>query len=1400
MRSNSTRRPRAHSLFRRRHLAESLEPRLLLAGDPAEPNFVPSPAWTLGAESLSSGTLNAGGEGEQASRNAGSLAAATSFAQSLRAGVDELSRVIGAIGTSAQLGQSLPYVGSLLSVDVGHSAVIDTASIGELFDLSSRFESQIATPLRSFVQTHPGATAAQLVAQFSFLEAVPGIAGGVEGVRLNWDLDQTIDSSIAALLEPITGGVGGLIDAVDGDALATPLPIHLSASGLSFDVLRDSSDRIAVSIPQFSLDLSRAGMPAVDFAAGVGFLSGSVQGGEVAVDLGLDINLAGISRDESFDGSPLAGMASVQSLGEISTLDISNAVHLNVRGDGLRIELPFDFELPGFETGGYLPVFSLRDANPIDSLFPQFELQIPSGAPYSADALLGFHTLDATSLLTSLAQLGSVLGAWEQGSALNLPIPLAQNVTLGDALGLAESYGGAVTQFLADEDGLPAFGSVQELANLIPAISNVGPIESLVYDPETQQLDLSLEFFRQPDPIVAQANLQLIAGQENSPIASLQMTPGVSGIDNRLTITRTATLGMSLQLDLSPDHAVTLAPGVNAATEYSGMPALWTPILDILRRKELAYTAGDSQVTQLRLRDGSIVTMDLGRPDATKTLGDILLASRVYREGAIVAELSFDGSSLSVVDHSTPDGVSQLQILDTYGFFLLFPDDTAPIDTNQITGTPLASAIAEGFQASTPSSFFDDFADDIFVTSPTPLQVHLRDGTDVILGDTISQIFVFDLQNLLAAMSTDSGGVPVVAASYEDGRIVLTDLTEPTGNHTFRIEWAPTIDGAPYLGWFVPPGEDADDDGRIEGPQLIPNLISDKAPPVDASMTLDKVFASPSLRKFFGTEQQMPVLLTNTDGLTQVTVSTGILTPEMTLGELAGRMSVFSESGQPLVLPRLIDGRMVFVNALGGASAGMRAIVAGTIFEQLFDGQANENGQVTATLAGNLISNSLAINALSVHEAISSLLPGGSSGRSDDGDLTIAGSTTVGSVFESAGLTDMLGTEQQMTVLLTADQGLEQVTISTGVLSPELTLAQLASRMRVEGSAGETVIDVQLRDGRFEFNSQFGQSNRGVRGVVGGTLFEALFAGQILDNGQVRGDAGNLTTVHLANLSSQIVGVYATTTLDQVFQTPRLRGLFETQQEIEFLLTGSEGLQQVTVSTGVLTPETTLGSLAAQMQVSSAEDELLLRVSLRDGRLVFENRFGGNDRRIRAIVENTLLEELFGSQVDASGQVISQTDQLSTVDLFSLLGDQSPALPFVFAAESFTAQLLDGSQVSLDIGPIDAGTTIADLLDQLTIQNADGSDRIKARFDGYRIRLEDRTSPIASDSALELDLSASPLARYLFGTQPRSASGILDGASGHTPTGSPLRRPGRPTAGNHSVDHDQNAAAPDWVS
>ncbi|MDA8743910.1 hypothetical protein N9N28_04670, partial [Rubripirellula amarantea] len=623
--------------LRRRAFAELLEPRQMLAGDIAMLQA------EVSVQNQASGlTIQTLAEGEQVLEQAerfGAAAtdAASSFASGLRDAVAEISRVISAVNSAPALAAEIPYLGSLIPDSIAGATVIDTESIQSLFQLADRFENEVVEPLEDYLDSNPTASAAQLIAQFDFLSPATNLANNQQGVKLNFDPQRQFESSLAALLDPITSAGDSLLSTIPGDALSLDLPFELSLDNFDFDVIQDEADNFSIAIPDLQLNLSRAASIPIDFAANVGFLSGGVMGGSFDLDLGLRIQTSSL----------LGGTVSLESLQELSLGSLLDDVDFEIIGDGLNVRLPFDFDLAGFETDGLLPTFVLMDSNPLDLVFPEVNLEIPNDADYTAESLLGFHTIDSSSILSSLDQLGSVFGAWQEGDLLNFPLPLSEDLTLGQAFGLAEGFSGGVLQFLKDGNGLPAFNSIQEMIDLIPGVSDSNQGDAFSYDPQSQLLTLSLDFFRAADPIVSQANLSLIAGASDSPIGSIQATPGDSLDDNRLEVTRDLSFGLQLQIDLSNNAKASEVVDVTKDTielsdlaQNSGENArLWTPVIDLLERLGLAHRAGTEQVLQVQLKDGSVVSANMGIIESHTTLGDWLQRGRVVRDGELVMEL-----------------------------------------------------------------------------------------------------------------------------------------------------------------------------------------------------------------------------------------------------------------------------------------------------------------------------------------------------------------------------------------------------------------------------------------------------------------------------------------------------------------------------------------------------------------------------------------------------------------------------------------------------------------------------------------------------------------------------------------------------------------------------------------
>ncbi|MEO1526149.1 MAG: PKD domain-containing protein, partial [Planctomycetota bacterium] len=906
MSSSSHVRSYRRRVSRRRHLLETLEDRRLLAADTDFYGPV-LPAAITNTQAETSETRVS--------------TTANSFGEGLKQAVREISRVVEAIGSSPELISEIPYLGSLSANSVGGTSQIDTVSIRELFRFAERFESEVVEPLEAFLLSNPLASASQLAQQFNFLELVSGLGDG-EGVRLNFSIAKQFTSRLDSLLDPITSSVGSLLDVVDGDALGTELPIDFSLDNFSFQFIRDAAENLTVSLPAFNMAVGVGqGLP-IDFQALTGFLAGTVRGGS------LDFNSV-IRFDPVGFGF---GSIDLDDLRERSALEILGDFEIEFGGGGLQLDLPFEFELPGFDTGGLFPQFRLHDSNPLDALIPQVELNLPDGAPYSPESILGFGSINATAMLGQLETLGSVFLGWEQGSLLDFPVPLAHDLTIGEAVGLAESYGSAVLQFLSDDEGFPTFNSIQELSDLIPGLVTDASDNAVVFDPETQVLTLSLDLMRAAEPITTQADLSLIAGQNEAPITSFEMTPGDSGLDNRLTISRNASLGLQLEVDLSREASATVQ-NLSRVPERSALTAQvpdWTPLRDILKRRGLEVLVGSSfdHKTTVSLADGRQAEIQVFGVEGLTIGGLTDFQGRAYIGNEVVAETRFIDNRLVIVDLT--EGSNPTSISNSEGFFLFLFDQGSSAD-GRLESQSLAESEFDRSGGETLLSFLLNDLSTVSAGVPTaPLRLHLSSGEEVVF-DPAEAIGNFTIDSFLSAFDLTIGDRQVVRASLDGPRFVIHDLT--TGEQTFRIEWAGSTVGSPLIERLISLEEDSDRDGRIVGPRFMPALGDVNDHPVSLEDSIGPLLSRLVNGNFLGTTDTATINLRNGDS---IELSTGPLTEDLTVRELLERLQVFDTDGTQLLFAANSGGSFFFLDASDGDAAPSFAPTPNGFFSYFF--------------------------------------------------------------------------------------------------------------------------------------------------------------------------------------------------------------------------------------------------------------------------------------------------------------------------------------------------------------------------------------------------------------------------------------------------------------------------------
>ena len=110
------------------------------------------------------------------------------------------------------------------------------------------------------------------------------------------------------------------------------------------------------------------------------------------------------------------------------------------------------------------------------------------------DSLMSFNNLTANNAYGLLSQVGDWLKGLDQSSLLQIPIPLAGDMNLGDMLDFAKAYNEKLLSGLESSPGVTDFGSAQALASALAATLGLDPsVINAGYDPTTQNLTYNVQ-------------------------------------------------------------------------------------------------------------------------------------------------------------------------------------------------------------------------------------------------------------------------------------------------------------------------------------------------------------------------------------------------------------------------------------------------------------------------------------------------------------------------------------------------------------------------------------------------------------------------------------------------------------------------------------------------------------------------------------------------------------------------------------------------------------------------------------------------------------------------------------------------------------------------------------------
>ncbi|HFQ14644.1 MAG TPA: DUF4347 domain-containing protein, partial [Gammaproteobacteria bacterium] len=439
---------------------------------------------------------------------------------------------------------------------------------------------------------------------------------------------------------------------------ALGLEISDNAAGFFLDVNNfDVSGRIDATDLNFGVD--------------IGFLEAAVEGGSIRLDAGLDLNFSDI------DGNG----ANRLSLDELAAGNIGSLLSLNRQaGNGLNVSLPVNVYNDSAQTRLWDTFSGQSIGVTADDVFSGESPDVTL-----SNDIRDFNNLSAEEMLGMLDQLDEWLLQLAKSEVLDLPIPLTDGQTIGDALDFAQAFREDVLRQLAqydeqgfierDADGNPIlnFDSVQTLSERLTGILS-GYRDGIAvladYDVATKDLSFRLEWSRDFEAGSTAVDFDIDLGS-------------FGGIESasELGLTASASLGFTFGVNLAPNEELHIAP------------PLFSPELpdNGILSSDAAFTVSlyeesASGETLLRSFDIELPADDTNASiddlvDDVQAVLDVALESAGHAAGDIVAEYTGNRIALTALPGSTTldngDGTSSAQTLNRRVQVVADPGNTA---------------------------------------------------------------------------------------------------------------------------------------------------------------------------------------------------------------------------------------------------------------------------------------------------------------------------------------------------------------------------------------------------------------------------------------------------------------------------------------------------------------------------------------------------------------------------------------------------------------------------------------------------------------------------------------------------------------------------------------------------
>ena len=341
----------------------------------------------------------------------------------------------------------------------------------------------------------------------------------------------------------------------------------------------------------------------------------------------------------------------------------------------------------------------------------------------------------------------------------------------------------------------------------------------------------------------------------------------------------------------------------------------WTPMADIATR--LGWSDPGNQTWSVSLRRGDSIDLTLSELDMGRTVYDAARNTAFYEGSDLILSMEFVDGRFEIIDHTT--GSAQTEITESTGLIAdsLFIETMDFDSDGRIRGADLSRTVFHIFDEPVPAiELSDTYETD---RAAAPLEIQFRDGTTetVELGRLQDTSFSRIARQLRFTRPLNRK----LDVQIVNNRYVLTDLTRPIQGGTFSINWGESFgETSSWPSEFIPIASDADGDGVLTGKPFLPDVPSGSKPPIHSETRFgDIIDRNPFFRPLINFDQADSIEATLRTGQ-PVTLTTPVITDDMTLGELTSALTVVEE-GEPLVSAELVGDRLVLTDLSEGNSS-----------------------------------------------------------------------------------------------------------------------------------------------------------------------------------------------------------------------------------------------------------------------------------------------------------------------------------------------------------------------------------------------------------------------------------------------------------------------------------------------